>query len=191
MAKKLTTTAKIRAYVMENPNASSRDVATMFNVKPGYVSSVKWQLKKRPAKQVAKANLRLKRLMQGAGRPTAHPILDTPLIMEYTPPQSKVDINNIKVGDVVGGLKLTNVGDGKVRWVADDPVNSPSHYKDGGIETIDYIEAKGLGYHLGNAVKYISRAGKKGTNQGLEDLKKAQWYLARAIEKNEYAPPSR
>ena len=72
-----------------------------------------------------------------------------------------------------------------------DAVNNPAHYTDGGIETIDYIEAKGLGYHLGNAVKYISRAGKKGTNQGLEDLKKAQWYLARAIEKNEYASPSR
>jgi len=72
-----------------------------------------------------------------------------------------------------------------------DPVNNPAHYTEGGIETIDYIEAKGLGYHLGNAVKYISRAGKKGTNQGLEDLRKAQWYLARAIEKNEYASPSR
>jgi hypothetical protein len=72
-----------------------------------------------------------------------------------------------------------------------DPVNNPDHYTDGGIETIDYIEAKGLGYHLGNAVKYISRAGKKGTNQGLEDLRKAQWYLARAIEKNEYASPDR
>jgi hypothetical protein len=72
-----------------------------------------------------------------------------------------------------------------------DPVNNPDHYTDGGIETIDYIEAKRLGYHLGNAVKYISRAGKKGTNQGLEDLRKAQWYLARAIEKNEYASPSR
>ena len=72
-----------------------------------------------------------------------------------------------------------------------DAVNNPAHYTDGGIETIDYIEAKGLGYHLGNAVKYISRAGKKGTNQGLEDLKKAQWYLARAIEKNEYASPNR
>lgn len=72
-----------------------------------------------------------------------------------------------------------------------DPVNHPEHYKFGGIETIDFIEAKGLGYHLGNAVKYISRAGKKGTNQGLEDLKKAQWYLSRAIEKNEYASPNR
>ena len=74
---------------------------------------------------------------------------------------------------------------------APDPVNNPAHYTEGGIETIDYIEAKRLGYHLGNAVKYISRAGRKGTNQGLEDLKKAQWYLARAIEKNEYASPSR
>ena len=72
-----------------------------------------------------------------------------------------------------------------------DPVTNPAHYTDGGVETIDFIEAKGLGYHLGNAVKYISRAGKKGTNAGLEDLKKAQWYIARAIEKNEYANPTR
>jgi len=74
---------------------------------------------------------------------------------------------------------------------AADQVNNPAHYQDGGIETIDYIEAKRLGYHLGNAVKYISRAGKKGTNQGLEDLKKAQWYLNRAIEKNDFSPVTR
>jgi hypothetical protein len=72
-----------------------------------------------------------------------------------------------------------------------DLVNHPPHYKVGGIETIDFIEAKGLGYHLGNAVKYISRAGLKGTNTGLEDLKKARWYLDRAIEKNEFPNPSR
>ena len=66
-----------------------------------------------------------------------------------------------------------------------DPVNHPAHYKVGGIETIDFIEAKGLGYHIGNVVKYITRAGHKGTTNGLEDLKKAQWYLNRAIEKNE------
>jgi hypothetical protein len=70
-------------------------------------------------------------------------------------------------------------------------VNQPPHYTDGGVDTIDFIEAKGLGYHLGNVVKYISRAGKKGTNKGLEDLRKARWYLDRAIERNEYAPPTR
>jgi len=73
----------------------------------------------------------------------------------------------------------------------DDPVNHPAHYTDGGIETIDFIEAKRLGYHLGNVVKYICRAGKKGTNMGLQDLQKARWYLDRAIEKNEINPPTR
>lgn len=71
-----------------------------------------------------------------------------------------------------------------------DVVNHPPHYKSGGIETIDFIEAKGLGYHLGNVVKYISRAGLKGTDMGMEDLKKARWYLDRAIEKNETARPT-
>jgi hypothetical protein len=62
---------------------------------------------------------------------------------------------------------------------ADDVVNSPSHYKVGGIETIDFIEAKQLDYHLGNVVKYISRADHK--DEKLENLKKAQWYLNRAV----------
>ena len=62
-----------------------------------------------------------------------------------------------------------------------DPVNHPEHYKVGGIETIDFIEAKNLGYHLGNAVKYISRANHKGDR--LQDLQKAKWYIDRAIEK--------
>lgn len=61
-----------------------------------------------------------------------------------------------------------------------DLVNDPPHYKTGGIETIDYIEAKELDFHLGNAVKYISRAEHKGTYE--QDLQKAIWYLNRAIE---------
>lgn len=67
----------------------------------------------------------------------------------------------------------------------EDAVN-PSHYKVGGIETIDYIEAK-LGYDgayaycIGNVMKYVSRAGKKDIADQAEDLKKAKWYLERAI----------
>jgi hypothetical protein len=72
-----------------------------------------------------------------------------------------------------------------------DMVNHPPHYKDGGIEVIDFIEAKRLGYHLGNVIKYICRAGKKGTNMGLQDLQKARWYLDRAIAKNEVNPSTR
>jgi hypothetical protein len=66
-----------------------------------------------------------------------------------------------------------------------DVVNRPDHYTDGGIETIDFIEAKKLPYHLGNAVKYISRAGKKDPEKTVEDLKKAVWYINRYISKLE------
>jgi len=62
-----------------------------------------------------------------------------------------------------------------------DPVNHPPHYKTGGIETIDFIEAKGLNYRLGNVIKYITRSDHKGNRA--EDLKKALWYLQREIEK--------
>lgn len=65
-----------------------------------------------------------------------------------------------------------------------DVINSPPHYRAGGVETIDFIEAKRLGYHLGNVVKYISRAGIK-SHCPLEDLKKARWYLDRYITKLE------
>lgn len=66
-----------------------------------------------------------------------------------------------------------------------DPVNHPSHYTDGKIEVIDFIEDKNLSFHLGNVVKYIARAGKKDTTKTLEDLKKARWYLDRYIQKLE------
>ena len=62
-----------------------------------------------------------------------------------------------------------------------DMVNNPPHYTAGGIETIDFIEAKSLGYNLGNVVKYITRADHKGDKH--EDLCKARWYLNREIAK--------
>ena len=60
-----------------------------------------------------------------------------------------------------------------------DLVNQPPHYTAGGIETIDFIEAKKLNYNLGNVIKYLTRADYKGNK--LEDLRKAQWYLTREI----------
>jgi hypothetical protein len=61
-----------------------------------------------------------------------------------------------------------------------DFVNHPPHYKAGGIETIDFIEAKDLNYRLGNVIKYVARAGKKNTDP-VQDLEKALWYLQREI----------
>jgi hypothetical protein len=63
----------------------------------------------------------------------------------------------------------------------EDLVNHPPHYTSGGIEVIDFIEAKKFNYHLGNAIKYVSRASHKGNY--IQDLEKAKWYLEREIEK--------
>lgn len=63
-----------------------------------------------------------------------------------------------------------------------DMVNKPSHYTDGKIEVIEYIEDKKLGFCLGNAIKYISRAGKKYKDKEIEDLEKAVWYINRRIK---------
>jgi hypothetical protein len=58
-------------------------------------------------------------------------------------------------------------------------ITSPKHYvQDRKIEPIDVIEAWDLSHHLACVVKYIARAGRK--NPILEDLRKAEWYLARA-----------
>ena len=63
-------------------------------------------------------------------------------------------------------------------------VNNPDHYggADNPYEAIKVIEAWGLGFHLGNAVKYIARAGKKDPQAYREDLEKAKWYLERALQ---------
>lgn len=62
-------------------------------------------------------------------------------------------------------------------------VNHPSHYNTGRIEVIEFIEDQNLNFNLGNAVKYISRAGKKDPKKFREDLEKAIWYLNRELAK--------
>ena len=78
----------------------------------------------------------------------------------------------------------------KPSYYRPDPINSPSHYTKGGIETIDYMKAKMppdefKGYLKGNVIKYVSRAGIKTANLDLQDFKKAQWYLNRLINELE------
>lgn len=78
---------------------------------------------------------------------------------------------------------------GGYKWIGDpvawmpiaDNINHPAHYKAGGIEVIDVIEAYDLGFHDGNAVKYILRVGRK-TADATEDIRKAIWYLNRYLE---------
>lgn len=63
---------------------------------------------------------------------------------------------------------------------AKEAVDHPVHYGAGVYEVINIIEHYGLGFHMGNVIKYCLRAGKKNPDP-LEDLKKAQWYLLRHI----------
>lgn len=97
------------------------------------------------------------------------------------------EYKGVKYTGLADELKTNNImsTDGELKqWQRDimnDPVNHPSHYTDGKIEVIDFIEDKKLGFHLGNAVKYIARAGKKDPNKEIEDLKKAIWYINRRI----------
>jgi hypothetical protein len=154
MAKKLTRAEKIRRYIRENPTAKTVDIAAHFETRYQNVYAVRRKM-------------------------------DTPMIVKAKNWKQLSLFSSDKpvVGVEVGGLALTEVADGKVRWTRpqiSDPINSPAHYKIGGIETIDFIEAKSLDYNLGNVVKYITRADHKGNK--LEDLRKAQWYLTRAIE---------
>ncbi|MCJ0913251.1 DUF3310 domain-containing protein [Mammaliicoccus sciuri] len=67
-----------------------------------------------------------------------------------------------------------------------DNVNHPSHYNFGDIEVVDFIEQvtkhynPDVAYHIGNAIKYLSRAPHK---NGKEDIAKAKWYIERAFDK--------
>ena len=64
----------------------------------------------------------------------------------------------------------------------EDIINHPSHYNKGKFEVIDIIEDCNLGFHLGNAIKYILRAGHKNPEKYVEDLEKAIWYINREIK---------
>lgn len=75
----------------------------------------------------------------------------------------------------------------RVELTADEPATSsavehPSHYHaESGYEVIDAVEAWGLGFCLGNVIKYVARSGHKGNAR--EDLQKALWYLIRELSK--------
>ena len=78
--------------------------------------------------------------------------------------------------------KLTSVRDYMVGATQSENVLHPSHYNVGKIEGIDFIEDQKLGFHLGNAIKYICRAGRKDPDKVKEDLDKAIWYINRYKE---------
>lgn len=185
--KRMSNAALIRAYYEKNPDAKPKDVALKLNVNPSSVYLVRSKMKqaKEPVKQVGFEVASEKAKAWQAANPwfgKDKRATDTALLVHE---------ELVKGGIRVDSDEYYRLLDEHVQYAArtamakrlglPDPVNHPPHYKTGGIETIDFIEAKGLNYRLGNVVKYITRSDHKGNRK--EDLQKALWYLQREIEK--------
>ena len=81
---------------------------------------------------------------------------------------------------LIDSLKPINIKDKKCNNDK-EMVNHPSHYNRGKYEAIDVIEHWQMNFNLGNALKYLSRAGHK--DDIIQDLKKARWYIDREIQR--------
>jgi hypothetical protein len=175
--KKTTKAEQVRAYVSKNPKAKPPEIAKAVGTGLQYVYTVMWNVKKKAKAQRAKAKAikTQQQVLKGAVEHWKNISLASTGIPFYK--DSVTDTTPKRMAELA-----FEAGKPKIRMEGDrgDPVNHPAHYKVGGIETIDFIEAKKLNYRLGNVIKYLTRADHKGNK--LEDLKKAQWYLEREIE---------
>jgi len=177
--------AKVRKYLAKHTTAKAQDVADATGATAQYVHNIRYMDKKKwetvlvgTSKKSIKADMEAdaqfekdqdKRRAQGwQGQHVGGKFVAVP-----------VGFNGVTKEDVKKAWDQANKN--IIATHHTDMVNHPPHYKMGGIETIDFIEAKGFGYNLGNVVKYISRADHKGSHY--EDLLKARWYLNREIAK--------
>lgn len=168
---------QIREYVAANPNATPVEISKAMGVNRQYIYTVMYKLKDKARKGAPLKRKGAKKLGRPRKVTEASENLKR-LVDEYKASKSK------KADWKQMGLFSSNKPTMTSRVVIDtaktDPVNHPAHYKVGGIETIDFIEAKKLNYNIGNVVKYLTRADYKGNRK--QDLEKALWYLKREIE---------
>jgi len=158
-------TKKVIAYLQANPSAKPAEVAKKFKISPSYVYILRGE-----------ANLAKKNAIADKQYELHFSTSNKPL----TKSSIKEEVMSLSVADRIRLLRETD----RLRLMnspSSDNVNHPPHYTVGGIETIDFVEAKSLGYNLGNVIKYVSRADHKGSRD--EDLKKALWYLNREVSK--------
>jgi prolyl-tRNA editing enzyme YbaK/EbsC (Cys-tRNA(Pro) deacylase) len=163
-AKKMSKAEKVRAYQAQHPTATTAQVAKATGADIGYIYAIRHKDKGSAAK--------------------------TPKV----PKQLKWrHVTVAPMDEALEGIArleaATRLAEAQHITMIEPPadnVNHPSHYKVGGIETIDFIEAKLTpeefrGYLRGNMLKYLSRAGSKGNYE--EDMLKARWYLNRETAK--------
>jgi len=163
----MTKTEKIRRALLKTPKAKAKVVAERLGVTVQDIYDTRYQMKK-----------------ESKAYPHSYSRAATPL-------ETPVNMRTEMLKEVMPGLNALFGTDYaaappevKEEVIKTDMVNHPPHYTVGGIETIDFIEAKDLNYRLGNVVKYIVRAGHKDSDP-LQDLQKARWYLDREIARVE------
>jgi hypothetical protein len=152
--------SKVREFILMNPDTPAQEVADKFGASLQTVYNLRYYLKKKLAQkgQVLKKSVRPAKLTTEQIR-RKH--VDK-LLEEWTNKPKTV---------VAEPLPIT--------FVEPDPVNHPAHYTHGGIETIDFIQAKLTpeefrGYLKGNILKYGSRIGHK--DNDMQDAGKLAWY---------------
>lgn len=162
----------VRSFLEQNPYATTKAVMRATGSTAKTVYSIRWALRKdgvdcappHSKKKVTPIDL------SAAGSPLQLSIKPNPRLIgsenAVARPKARLAVAEDFAKPEFGASNV-------------DLVNNPPHYTTGGIETIDFIEAKKLNYNLGNAVKYITRADHKGNR--LQDLQKAKWYLEREI----------
>jgi hypothetical protein len=152
---KVTKTGTARSLLAENREITAKQLAEKMGIKEQYAYGLLWKLKQPKRAKKVKAVKSTKAVL-------------TQNLSDMT---WKLSQGRRPMRMLSASMSSTPIS---------DTINHPAHYKVGGIETIDFIEAKKLGYNLGNVVKYVTRAGHKGNRK--EDLEKARWYLNRELE---------
>jgi hypothetical protein len=207
MAKKQSITSKILELLNKDLNRSSKEIAKIVGTSVAYVYVVRSQFFKNyleknkaaiarhvypndPVYEDSRLNLSPKVIEDVIRKIGANPPIqpfDKPEMRKFLGVTiAKDDITNLtdeQVSRLVANLNKSKqrMQSSQIEMIEPqaDPVNHPPHYKAGGIETIDFIEAKKLNYNLGNVVKYITRSDLKGNRK--QDLEKALWYLNREL----------
>ena len=164
---------RIRRLLAKDLSVS--EIAKRLKVKPNLVHQVKWADKKKPSGKATFKSPRSK-LIQSVFQTVKdiEPINWPPLQRNARKPTKLIVQPQYKDS----AMKLLAELDAAERKL--DLVNKPPHYTTGGVDTLDFIEAKDLNYRLGNVVKYVVRCGKKNTDP-VQDLEKAMFYLKREI----------
>lgn len=185
----MTTAKKIRRLLAQGKTA--KEIAAKLNVPNSYVHTIKWQDKKN-SKIIGAVFDATRDVRKAKKKSLTEKLIEKKLIA--IPEDADIWLESMykqygkSAPDVIEQILNPKPIFGEI-FADTDLVNKPPHYTAGGIDFLDYAEAKGLteNAYLFNVVKYVSRAGKKVGSDPLEDLKKAEFYLKREIATRERA----